>query len=118
MTLACESRKSQNANHCRHPVFQVLGGALSISAAQSAFVNVMVTNLPSNVDALAVLATGASEIRTVFAADQVPGIVLAYMQGIKASFAVAAAMAGIAFVFSFLCPSKRLHSVPGEAVAL
>lgn len=78
----------------------------------------MVASLPPDVDALAVVATGASEIRAAFPADQVPGIVLAYMQGIKASFAVATAMAGLAFVFSLVSPWKRLHGVPGEAMAL
>lgn len=98
--------------------FQILGGAFSVSAAQSAFVSVMVANLPADVNALVVVATGASDLRSVFPADQVPGIVLAYMEGIKVSFAVATAMAGLAFVFSLVCPMKRLRGVSGENMAL
>ncbi|OCK73020.1 MFS general substrate transporter [Lepidopterella palustris CBS 459.81] len=100
--------------------FQVLGGAFSISAAQSAFLNKLVSSLATNapgVNPLLVVATGASEIRSVFPSNQIPGIVLAYMDGIKASFAVGVGMAGVAFVISFIVPWKRLHGDPqGDAL--
>jgi hypothetical protein len=94
-------------------VFQTLGGAFSISAAQSAFVNRLIATLPSTapgVDPLAVYATGSTELRTIFPAEEIPGIILAYMQGIKAAFAVSIAMFGTAFVLSLILPWKKIHS--------
>lgn len=100
--------------------FQVLGGAFSISAAQSAFVNRMISTLATGapgVDPAVVVATGATQLRHVFPADQLPGVIAAYMQGIKATFAVATGMVGIAFLTSLLVPWKRLQNAPGEAMA-
>ncbi|KAL3417500.1 beta-ketoacyl synthase domain-containing protein [Phlyctema vagabunda] len=75
--------------------FQTLGGAFSISAAQSAFVNSMVGRLPvtaPGVDPALVVATGAAELRNVFSQSELPGILLAYMEGIKTAFAVSIGM--------------------------
>lgn len=89
----------------------MLGGAFSTSAAQSAFVNRLVSSLATNapgVDPQLVVFTGAAQLRSVFHSDQLPGILLAYMDGIKASFAVAVGMVGLAFLMSFLVPWKKL----------
>ena len=70
------------------------------------------------VDARLVVVTGAAQLRSVFAPDQLPGIILAYMEGIKAAFAVALGMAGFAFVLSLACPWKKiLGGPPGETMA-
>jgi hypothetical protein len=61
-----------------------------------------------NVNPLTVLTTGATEIRTVFAADQIPGIVLAYMAGLKVVFAISIGTSGAAFVLSLFAGWKRL----------
>ncbi|KAJ5495550.1 MFS general substrate transporter [Penicillium diatomitis] len=93
--------------------FQVLGGAFSISSAQCAFVNVLLSSLRTSapgVNPLLVVNTGATELRSVFTAEQLQGIVRAYMEAIKASFAVGIGMVGIAFVLSLICPWKRLHA--------
>lgn len=81
--------------------FQTIGGAFIISAAQAAFVNVLVKVIPRSapgLNALAVVNTGATDLRRVFPADQVPGILVAYMRGLKISFAISLASAGMAFV--------------------
>ena len=52
--------------------------------------------------------TGAAQLRSVFAPNQLPALVLAYMERIKATFAVALGMAGIAIVLSLACPWKRI----------
>jgi hypothetical protein len=71
-----------------------------------------------DVDPGLVIATGATQLRSVFTPDQLLGIILAYMEGIKAAFAVAIGMAGFAFVLSLACPWKRLHGgPPGEVIA-
>ncbi len=93
-------------------VFQTIGGAFFLSAAQSAFVNKLISVLPTTaplVNPLSVVATGATEIRNVFPADQVPGILLAYMDGIKVSFAIAVGAVGAAFVVSLFSSWKRLN---------
>lgn len=103
-------------------VFQTLGGAFSISAAQAAFVNRLIATLPSTapgVDPLAVYATGSTELRQVFPADEIPGIILAYLQAIKAAFAVSIGMVGTAFVLSLILPWKKIHSDgKGDKVAI
>lgn len=81
--------------------FQTVGGAFMVSAAQAAFVNVLIKFLPRSapgLNPLAVVSTGATELRRVFPADQVPGILVAYMRGLKISFAISLASTGVAFI--------------------
>lgn len=70
------------------------------------------------VNAQLVIGTGASELKKVFSPEELPGIILAYMDGIKASFAVAIGMAGVAFLLGFLCPWKKLHGTPADGMAI
>jgi hypothetical protein len=53
-----------------------------------------------DVDQTKLLATGVSEIRDVFPAEQIPGILLAYVDGIRIPFAIATASAGAACVLA------------------
>lgn len=90
----------------------MFGGALGLSAAQSAFANKIISTLTTSapdVDPLLVIHTGATDLRKVFSPEQVPGILVAYMQGIKASFAVSVGMVGFAFLLSFFNTWKRVH---------
>ncbi|QYT00084.1 MFS transporter [Trichoderma simmonsii] len=80
---------------------QTLGGAGMVSAAQAGFVNVMINNLPKTapgVNPALVVSTGATDLRKVFSEDQIPGILVAYMQGLKVAFAIGIASSGIAFI--------------------
>ena len=52
------------------------------------------------VDAAKLLATGVSDIRSVFPADQIHGILLAFMDGLRIPFAIAAATAGAACILA------------------
>lgn len=56
-----------------------------------------------------VIATGATEIRTAFPADQVPAIVVAYMAGIKVKFALVVALIGFTCVLAVFVPRKKLN---------
>lgn len=56
-----------------------------------------------------VLATGATQIRTAFPAEQVSGILVAYMAGIKVSLAIAVAFVGMSAVVVCFGPWKRLN---------
>jgi hypothetical protein len=94
-------------------VFQTIGGAFSVSAAQSGFVNRMVSTLASSapgVDPRMVIATGATQIRSSFPPDQVPGIVFAYMAGIKVTFALVVGLTGFTCLVGLLVPWKRINA--------
>jgi hypothetical protein len=96
-----------------YSVAQTIGGAFALSAAQSGFINRMLNTLPRyapDVDPLMVIGTGATQIRHVFPADQVTGIVLAYMAGLKVAFALALALAGVSVVVAALVPWKKLNT--------
>ncbi|ORY58559.1 uncharacterized protein BCR38DRAFT_527572 [Pseudomassariella vexata] len=99
--------------------FQTVGGAFSISSGQAAFINRLLATLPKtapDVNPALVLATGASELHNVFPPDVLPGVLEAYMIGIKAAFSVVVAFAGTAFLLTFAIPMKKLPShATGEA---
>ncbi|CAO2649651.1 Nn.00g070360.m01.CDS01 [Neocucurbitaria sp. VM-36] len=93
--------------------FQTVGGAFSTSVGQSAFVNRLFATLPKTapgVDPGLVLRTGASELHKVFTPDVLPGVLEAYMVGLKAAFAVAIAFCGVAFLCSLAIPMRKLPS--------
>ena len=80
---------------------QTVGGAFMVSAAQAALVNVLLKVLAHSapgIDPVAVVNTGATDLRKFFSPDQVPGILVAYMRGIKISFAIGLASSGVALV--------------------
>ncbi|RYP45212.1 hypothetical protein DL768_008405 [Monosporascus sp. mg162] len=103
--------------------FQTIGAALCVSAAQSAFVNTLIQSLPvlaPGVDPLQVVATGAGQLRTVFPPEQLPGILAAYLDGIKVTYLLECALTGTAFIAAMLYPWKRLNTAavkesPGAA---
>lgn len=76
----------------------------------------LATTAPT-VDRFRILTTGASELRTVFP-DELQGILVAYMRGIKIAFALAIAGAGVSFLLSFGSRWRRLNTknVSGAAV--
>jgi hypothetical protein len=57
-----------------------------------------------------VLLTGATNIRNVFPPEQIPGILITYMQGIKGAFAIGIGMVGVSFLVSLFNTWKRLHA--------
>ena len=98
---------------------QTIGGAFSTSAGQAAFANRLLATLPRTAPGVnpgLVLLTGASELHKVFPADTLPGVLKAYMVGIKAAFAVAVAFSGTACLCSLAVPVRKLPShVSGDA---
>ena len=98
--------------------FQTVGGAFMVSAAQAAFVNVLIKVLPRSapdLNPLAVVSTGATQLRRVFPADQVPGILVAYMRGLKISFAISLASTGVAFII--ITVFQRYNRLSTAAIA-
>lgn len=105
----------------RFLVFQIIGGAFSISAAQSAFANTLLKRLAETapeIPPLLVIGTGAGDLASVFSPEQLPLVISAYMDGIRVSFAVALAMAGVSFLLAFLQPWKRLPSGGGDMMVM
>jgi hypothetical protein len=62
------------------------------------------------VNPMVVLGTGATQIRAVFAADEIPGILVAYMAGIKTALAIALGAVGVSFVIVLFSNFKRLNT--------
>ncbi|PKS08405.1 hypothetical protein jhhlp_005349 [Lomentospora prolificans] len=92
--------------------FQTVGGSFFLAGAQSAFLSEMVKKLvvtAPNVDPNLVLLTGASDLRAVFSPEDLPGILSAYMRGIKITFALAVAGAGVSFLLSLGSRWSRLN---------
>lgn len=84
--------------------FQTIGGAFFISAAQAGFANTLISRVmitEPTASPMLVIATGATELRTVFSADQIEGILVAYLDGLKVAFALAIATSGLAFLVAF-----------------
>ena len=96
-----------------------LGGSFSLSAAQAAFANRIVSTLATSapgVNPQALIYTGATDIRKAFPADQLPGILIAYMAGIKVVFAIGTGMVGGSFLMSLMNSRKKLHGTGKSAV--
>ncbi|KAL8890820.1 MAG: hypothetical protein Q9215_002046 [Flavoplaca cf. flavocitrina] len=91
--------------------FQLSSGAFAVSAAQSIFNNVLIQKLPSlapEVSSAQILQAGTTEIEELFPADQVLGILLSYMAGLKAAWAMGIAVAGVTVMVSFLPQWKSI----------
>lgn len=83
--------------------FQTIGGSIWVSAAQAGFANKLLKSLPvaaPGVNPGLVLATGATELREVFTPQQVPGILVAYMDGLRTPFTIIIACACVMCVLS------------------
>ncbi|GAP88446.1 putative major facilitator superfamily transporter [Rosellinia necatrix] len=91
--------------------FQTLGGAFWVAASQAVLVNTLLLALPDTapgVDPSLVLATGAGQLRSVFTEEELPGILAAYLEGIRATFILSTTVVGGAFLLAFFLPWKKL----------
>jgi MFS transporter, DHA2 family, glioxin efflux transporter len=97
--------------------FQTIGGAFWVSAGQSAFVNRLSQRLletAPTVNPQLVIATGATELRRVFTPEQIPGILEAYMDGLKLAFLLCIVLAATTVVVSAF---PKWVSLKGKVVA-
>ncbi|EJU00926.1 gliotoxin efflux pump [Dacryopinax primogenitus] len=93
--------------------FSTLGSAMFISAGQAVFSNTLISSLAQtapSADPLLVIGTGATSLQQVFAPDVLPGILRAYMDGLKAAFVVAIAVLGLATVSGVFVEWKTFES--------
>ena len=84
-----------------------------MSAAQSGFVNRIITELAKTAPEISpamVIGTGATQIRQFFPPEQVPIVVAAYMAGIKVTLAIVVALAGFTCLVALFVPRARLNA--------
>jgi hypothetical protein len=94
-------------------VFQIIGGAFSLAAAQAAFLNTVIKTA-STIDRTQLIASGATQLRQIFNADQLPIVLDGYLAGTRAAFNISIAMMGVSFLASFLSSFKNLHEQKAE----
>ncbi|WEW61666.1 hypothetical protein PRK78_007158 [Emydomyces testavorans] len=90
---------------------QTIGGAFWVSAAQAGWVNELLKKLPqvaANVSPKLVIATGASELHKVFKPEDLDGVLVGYMDGLKVTFIVCIATGGVSFVASLFAQPRNI----------
>lgn len=98
--------------------FNSLGGAVSISVAQNIFSNGLSSNLPKyapNVSPQVVIQSGATYLRKVISADDLPGVLTAYMAALNQAYVIPIAVGGIAAICACLVENK---SVKGKKIVV
>ncbi|KAM3478621.1 hypothetical protein MY5147_002133 [Beauveria neobassiana] len=91
--------------------FQMTGGAVCISAGQSAFINRLLYYLKSiapGIDAAHIVTIGASDLRSQVSASDIDFVLQAYLGALKDTFALGVGFAGCAFLASWIAPIKNL----------
>lgn len=81
--------------------FNSLGGAISISIAQNIFSNGLRTNLPKyapNVSPQDVISAGATYLRSAVSAEDLPGVLRAYMESLTTAYVIPIVVGGIATI--------------------
>ena len=100
------------------PVFQTIGGAFFVSAGQTAFSNRLLARVPLTAPGISparVVATGATQLRTAFPTKNIGGILIAYMDGLKLSFALAIALAGVTLPIALFAKWQNVKPKIGGA---
>ncbi|KAG0652816.1 MFS gliotoxin efflux transporter gliA [Hyphodiscus hymeniophilus] len=99
---------------------QTIGGAFFVTAGEVAFSNTLLRKLPLMaplVDPQSVAATGVTELRKTFPAATIPGIISAYMSGLKVAYAIAIAAGGLSVLLSFASKWRNLKGKVGAGAA-
>lgn len=97
--------------------FSTTGGAIFVSAATSAFDNQLVKSLAIHAPDLnpaKVIATGATALRATFSAEQLTGILAAYMDALRVQFILVIALAGCATLISLAAPWTSIRNAEEE----
>ncbi|TQV91954.1 MFS gliotoxin efflux transporter GliA [Cordyceps javanica] len=91
--------------------FQMTGGAVCISAGQSAFINRLLYYLRSiapGIDAARIVTIGASDLRAQVSSVEIDSVLQAYLGALKDTFALGVGFAGCAFLASWIAPIRNL----------
>lgn len=101
--------------------FNTLGGAISVSVAQNIFSNTLVKQLPiqaPTVNPLEIANAGATHIRDVVTAQQLPEVLVAFDKAVTTAFILPIAAGGLAALSSLLMEWKSVKGkslIPGGA---
>ncbi|KAM3560145.1 hypothetical protein MY1884_003094 [Beauveria asiatica] len=91
--------------------FQMTGGAVCISAGQSAFINRLLYYLKKiapGIDAARIVTIGASDLRSRVSSSDIDFVLQAYLGSLKDTFALGVGFAGCAFLASWIAPIRNL----------
>ncbi|KAM3439702.1 hypothetical protein NHJ13734_003583 [Beauveria thailandica] len=91
--------------------FQMTGGAVCISAGQSAFINRLLYYLKKiapGIDAARIVTIGASDLRSQVSSSDIDFVLQAYLGSLKDTFALGVGFAGCAFLASWIAPIRNL----------
>jgi hypothetical protein len=100
--------------------FNSLGGAIAISIAQNIFANGLKTQLPLDapgVDPQIVISAGATYLRGVISAAQLPGVLQAYMAALQQAFVISIAVGGIGMICACFVEWKNVKGKKIELAA-
>ena len=100
--------------------FNSIGGAISISIAQSIFSNTLIKQIPrytENIDPATIIKAGATNIRAVTPPAELPGVLEAYNVAVTSAFILPIAAAGMACLCSPLFEWKNLKGKKLDVVA-
>lgn len=84
-----------------------MGGAIFVSAGEALFANELIESLQKHVPSInpaEVIGVGATELRSHFSPDVLPGIIASYMDGLQVAFIMVTALAGVSALLSPLLP--------------
>ncbi|OCB91721.1 MFS general substrate transporter [Sanghuangporus baumii] len=93
-----------------------LGGSMSISIAQTIFSNILLRQIPKHthgLDAALIVSSGATALRQVVPADQLQGVLEAYIYALQRVFILPIVVNALAFMVSFFVEWK---SVKGKSL--
>lgn len=96
--------------------FQQLGGALFIAVGQAVFQNKLIPQMIAikpDLTAMQIIMAGATGLKALVTPDQLPEVLVAYAKSLDATFQVAIAMAGGAFLMACFVEWK---SVKGKKI--
>lgn len=118
---ACVEMQDMSTVSAMTLFFQLIGGSFSVSAAQSVFGNVLFNRIQNTVPGLspeAVIGAVAANLRTSFSAEQLPGVLTAYMDGLKGTFAVATVLLAMSAPLVLLPKWERLRPEAPQSIDL
>ncbi|KAK8092864.1 MFS general substrate transporter [Apiospora kogelbergensis] len=98
-------------------VFQLLSGALSVAAAQSAFINRLLlcasVRLP-DIDRAIIITTGATDLQRVFSGNQLTVIRECYLDGLRTAWAMAVVFGGLGLLVGLALGFGRVKKSAGN----
>lgn len=85
--------------------FQIMGAAIFVSAGQAAFANQLLAGITAErlgADPLSLLSIGADALGNYYSGDRLRYVIDAYMQGLKANFALCIGVSALSVCFAVL----------------